>query len=125
MASTTITVQPGAVLPPNAKINTWSTGLCDCCDDMSICEYMCISGVIKRKCAFYSIIYMLHLKIAQHLYLKKKACWKIDGFEEACPRQSVDTCPSFIAVSNILNQIKLLKKPLAGRMKNTEGDHPD
>ncbi|XP_026791731.1 cornifelin [Pangasianodon hypophthalmus] len=37
MASTTITVQPGAMIPAHAKLNTWSSGLCDCCEDMSIC----------------------------------------------------------------------------------------
>lgn len=49
MANTTITVQPGVMLPAYAKTSTWSTGLCDCCDDMSVCEYLHINDLIERK----------------------------------------------------------------------------
>ncbi|XP_062849390.1 plac8 onzin related protein 6 [Trichomycterus rosablanca] len=37
MASTTVTVQPGVIIPAGAKTAQWSSGLCDCCEDMSIC----------------------------------------------------------------------------------------
>ncbi|XP_006627401.2 cornifelin homolog A-like [Lepisosteus oculatus] len=33
-----VTIQPGMVLAPvDMKINSWSSGICDCCEDMGIC----------------------------------------------------------------------------------------
>ncbi|XP_077083740.1 cornifelin homolog A-like [Siphateles boraxobius] len=38
MAQSTVSVQQAVVLAPdNFKQNMWSTGVCDCCDDMGIC----------------------------------------------------------------------------------------
>ncbi|KAM9500618.1 plac8 onzin related protein 6 isoform 1-T3 [Clarias gariepinus] len=119
--TTTITMQPGVMLSPNAKVNTWSSGLCDCCEDMSICCFgfwcpwclMCTTSQEFGEClclplldmCFGAIIpaasYSVRSAVRERYHIKGTMC------DDCC----VVTCCGICSWCQIARELKFRRQP--------------